>query len=76
MLPLWANFPRDVNTFKTEDSFMVGMYRQYRNELIEKIFLGNGLLVYPITEADINQVSIYLPGENTVRRAKIKIKIL
>jgi alpha-glucosidase (family GH31 glycosyl hydrolase) len=44
--------------------------------LIEKIFLGNGLLVYPITEADINQVSIYLPGENTVRRAKIKIKIL
>jgi alpha 1,3-glucosidase len=56
MLPLWANFPRDVNTFKTEDAFMV----------------GNGLLVYPVTEADTNQVSIYFPGENTVRKAKKK----
>ena len=27
MLPLWANFPKDKNTFQTEDSFMVGMYR-------------------------------------------------
>jgi alpha-glucosidase (family GH31 glycosyl hydrolase) len=27
MLPLWVNFPKDKNTFKTEDSFMVGMYR-------------------------------------------------
>jgi alpha 1,3-glucosidase len=26
MLPLWANFPKDKNTFKIEDSFMVGMY--------------------------------------------------
>jgi len=50
MLPLWANFPKDKNTFKTEDSFMV----------------GNGLLVYPVTEADINQVSVYFPGQNTV----------
>ncbi|CAF2946311.1 unnamed protein product [Rotaria sp. Silwood2] len=50
MLPLWANFPKDKNTFKTEDSFMV----------------GNGLLVYPVTEADINQISVYFPGENTV----------
>jgi len=30
------------------------------------LFLGNGLLVYPVTEADINEVSIYFPGENTV----------
>ncbi len=30
--------------------------------------LGNGLLIYPITEADVNQVSIYLPGQNTVRK--------
>ncbi|CAF3409540.1 unnamed protein product [Rotaria socialis] len=50
MLPLWFHFPRDKNTFKTEDSFMI----------------GNGLLVYPVTEADTNQVSIYFPGENTV----------
>ncbi|CAF4684394.1 unnamed protein product [Rotaria sp. Silwood1] len=50
MLPLWANFPHDKNTFKTEDSFMI----------------GNGLLVCPITEADTNQVSIYFPGENTI----------
>ena len=27
MLPLWAIFPKDKKTFKTEDSFMVGMYR-------------------------------------------------
>ncbi|CAF4662332.1 unnamed protein product, partial [Rotaria sp. Silwood2] len=50
MLPLWANFPRDKNTFRAEDSFMI----------------GNGLLVCPVTEADTNQVSIYFPGENTV----------
>ncbi|CAF1341722.1 unnamed protein product [Rotaria sordida] len=50
MLPLWVNFPHDKNTFKTEDLFMV----------------GNGLLVYPVTEADTNQVAIYFPGENTV----------
>jgi alpha-glucosidase (family GH31 glycosyl hydrolase) len=30
--------------------------------------LGNGLLVYPVTEADINQVSVYFPGENTVNK--------
>ena len=38
--------------------------------LIAKSFIGNGLLVYPVTEADINQVSVYFPGENTVRRMK------
>lgn len=26
MLPLWVNFPKDKQTFKIEDSFMVGMY--------------------------------------------------
>ncbi|CAF1299702.1 unnamed protein product [Adineta ricciae] len=50
MLPLWANFPKDKKTFKIEDSFMV----------------GNGLLIYPITDADINQVAVYFPGENTI----------
>ena len=29
--------------------------------------IGNGLLIYPITEADINQVAVYFPGENTVK---------
>ena len=24
MLPLWANFPEDKNTFKTEDAYMAG----------------------------------------------------
>jgi alpha-glucosidase (family GH31 glycosyl hydrolase) len=34
MLPLWANFPKDKKTFKTEDSFMVGMYQiRLGNEL-------------------------------------------
>lgn len=28
--------------------------------------LGDGLLVYPIAEADVNQVSIYFPGENSI----------
>jgi len=50
MRPLWLTYPKDKNTFKTEDSFMI----------------GDGLLVYPIAEADINQVSIYFPGENSV----------
>ncbi|CAF0776287.1 unnamed protein product [Rotaria sordida] len=50
MLPLWANFPKDKKIFKSEDSFMI----------------GNGLLVYPVIEADINQISVYFPGENTV----------
>ena len=81
MLPLWANFPKDKNTFKTEDSFMVGTYRLIRTEMeiFQMCVLGNGLLVYPITEADVNQVSIYFPGENTVRTMKkrsIRIFIL
>jgi alpha-glucosidase (family GH31 glycosyl hydrolase) len=59
MLPLWVNFPKDKKVFKTEDSYMI----------------GNGLFVYPITEADTNQVSIYFPGENTVRKMNNK-KIL
>jgi len=44
--------------------------------LMEKklvVSLGNGLLVYPVTEADINQVSVYFPGENTVRKLDINI---
>lgn len=32
------------------------------------IFLGDSILVYPITEADTNQVLVYFPGENTVRK--------
>jgi alpha-glucosidase (family GH31 glycosyl hydrolase) len=36
-------------------------------------FIGNGLLVYPVTEADINQVSVYFPGENTVCKENITI---
>lgn len=32
----------------------------------EERFLGDGLLVYPVTEADVNQVSIYFPGQNSV----------
>lgn len=28
--------------------------------------IGDGLLVYPVTEADINQVNVYFPGDNTV----------
>ena len=70
MLPLWVNFPKDKNTFKTEDSFMVGMYivNDERN-LIERdwFVFRKRSFVYPITDADVNQVSIYLPGENTVR---------
>ncbi|CAF1072528.1 unnamed protein product, partial [Didymodactylos carnosus] len=50
MLPLWAIFPHDTQTFKIEDSFMI----------------GNGLLVHPITDADVTEVSIYLPGDNTI----------
>ncbi len=73
MLPLWANFPKDKKTFKIEDSFMVGMYHGSRNELrnASSFPLGNGLLVYPVTDADINQVSVYFPGENTVIQFEI-----
>ncbi|CAF0830952.1 unnamed protein product [Didymodactylos carnosus] len=50
MLPLWAVFPHDTQTFKKDDSFMI----------------GNSLLVYPITDADVTEVSIYFPGNNTI----------
>jgi hypothetical protein len=45
------------------------------NLMEKKLFvsLGNGLLVYPVTEADINQVSVYFPGENTVRKVDSNI---
>ena len=59
MLPLWVNFPKDKKVYKTEDSFMI----------------GNGLLVYPVTEADVDEMSIYLPGENTVSIRSNKIFI-
>lgn len=48
--PLWIEFPRDKNTWATEDQFMV----------------GDCLLVHPVTEQGATSVQLYLPGANTV----------
>ena len=48
--PLWVEFPRDKNTWATEDQFMV----------------GNSLLVHPVTDQGATSVQLYLPGATTV----------
>ena len=48
--PLWVEFPRDKNTWATEDQFMV----------------GDSLLVHPVTEQGASSVQLYLPGTSTV----------
>ena len=48
--PSWVEFPRDKNTWGTEDQFMV----------------GDCLLVHPVTEQAASSVQLYLPGPTTV----------
>ncbi|XP_071962090.1 neutral alpha-glucosidase AB-like [Antedon mediterranea] len=50
MRPLWALFPTDENTFKTEDEFMI----------------GNALLVHPVTSKGAAAVNVYFPGQDTI----------
>jgi alpha 1,3-glucosidase len=48
--PSWVEFPRDKNTWGTEDQFMV----------------GDCLLVHPVTEQAASSVQLYLPGPTTI----------
>ena len=48
--PLWVEFPRDKNTWASEDQFMV----------------GDSLLVHPVTEQGATSVQLYLPGTSSV----------
>ena len=48
--PLWVEFPRDKNTWASEDQFMV----------------GDSLLVHPVTEQGATSVQLYLPGTSAV----------
>ncbi|KAE9553720.1 hypothetical protein FO519_003075 [Halicephalobus sp. NKZ332] len=50
MRPLWAEFSEDENSYDEERQFLV----------------GNGLLVRPVTEPDVEKVSLYLPGKRQV----------
>ena len=50
--PLWVEFPRDKNTYNTDDQFLI----------------GGSLLVHPVTEQYATSVQLYLPGSNTVRK--------
>jgi alpha 1,3-glucosidase len=48
--PLWSEFPEDEQCYDEEREFLI----------------GNGLLVRPIAEPDVTQVSLYLPGRRQV----------
>lgn len=48
--PLWYEFPRDRETFAMENQYLV----------------GDNILVRPVTEPGVTQVSIYFPGEEEV----------
>lgn len=47
MRPIWAEFPEDEAGFDEEREWLV----------------GPGLLVRPVVEPDVDQVSLYLPGK-------------
>jgi mannosyl-oligosaccharide alpha-1,3-glucosidase len=50
MLPLWANFPTEKETFPMDDIYMI----------------GSALLVKPVTEAGASSISVYFPGQDEV----------
>lgn len=52
--PLWVEFPRDKNTWASEDQFMV----------------GDSLLVHPVTEQGATSVQLYLPGTSAVSEGR------
>lgn len=47
MRPIWFEFPSESSTFGSEDSFMV----------------GNALLVRPVVDPGVNNVNVFLPGD-------------
>nr|ATU82887.1 secreted Glucosidase-like protein [Pristhesancus plagipennis] len=48
--PLWAEFPEEEDTFSIENEFLV----------------GNSLLVRPVTESGVSQVSVHFPGKDDI----------
>lgn len=48
MRPIWAEFPEDESSYDEEREWMV----------------GSGLLVRPVMDPDVEQVSLYLPGKS------------
>ena len=48
MRPIWSEFPEDEAAFDEERELMV----------------GSGILVRPVVEPDVQQVSLYLPGQS------------
>lgn len=50
MRPLWVEFPNDVQTFHVENEYMV----------------GDALLVHPVTEPQVSNVEVFLPGADQV----------
>lgn len=48
--PLWVEFPEETNTFAIDDEYLI----------------GEALLVHPVTEAGVTEVSVLLPGKGEV----------
>lgn len=48
MRPLWAEFPEDENNFDEDREWLV----------------GSALLVSPVVDPDVENISLYLPGYN------------
>lgn len=50
MKPLWVEFPTDIAVFGIDDQHTV----------------GSALLVRPVTDSGVDQVTVYLPGLDQV----------
>ena len=48
--PLWAHYPQEVETFGIDDELLV----------------GDSILVKPVTQPSVTEVSVYFPGEGKV----------
>jgi alpha-glucosidase (family GH31 glycosyl hydrolase) len=56
MRPLWLTFPEDVQTFTSDESYM----------------LGDAILVHPVLEKGQTAVDVYFPGNGSTAWVDIK----
>ena len=76
MRPLWYEFPQDQNTFAMDDEYLLGLcvalaicfsnlFRIVKEYNIGfGVYLGDALLVKPVTEENTKSLDVYFPGSS------------